>query len=533
MGMVNQLGKFSLPSLSLFANYLANKQCGPQEVAFQAVKDELTKPPVLALYDPKALTKVSADASSYGLGAVLLQKLQEGWRPVAFASRSMSEVEQRYAQIEKEALACTWATEKFADYLIGMNFTVETDHKPLIPLLSTKQLSSLPPRVLRFRLRMDRFDFNINHVPGKHLCTADTLSRSPVANSVAFEKEIESFVEAVVTTLPASNKCLQVYHDAQTNDPVCSTLKKYCLEEWPAKSKLPPELRPYWNIKSELSVGDNLLLRSCRIVVPKPLQKETIDKIHLGHLGRQKCQLRANAASSMVAWNVKNHAQNVSKIHPHQANHSFHLHYLNIHGKKSPQIFFTSRVRLTCFVSIIFSRYPEVVKLNNTTSKAVINILKHIFAHHGIPEILYSDNGPQYLSVDMKEFASAYGFEHITSSPHYPRSNGLAERIVKTIKSLMKKSTDLNLLLLSYRSAPLHWCNLSPSELLMGRRVRTTVPQVSDQLTPQWNFLSEFRKQDNKFKRGNTTDVIEYRTYQSYLTIHQSELLLTTQVSLA
>ena len=132
---------------------------------------------------------------------------------------------------------------------------------------------------------MDRFDFNINHVPGKHLCTADILSRSPVAragpNSVAFEKEIESFVEAVVTTLPASSKRLQVYRDAQTNDPVCSTLKKYCLEEWPAKSKLP---RPYWNIKSELSVGDNLLLRSYRIVVPKPLQKETIDKIHR-HLG--------------------------------------------------------------------------------------------------------------------------------------------------------------------------------------------------------------------------------------------------------
>ena len=75
----------------------------------------LPNPPVLALYDPKALTKVSADASSYGLGAVLLQRLQEGWRPVAFASQSMSEVEQRYAQIEKEALACTWATEKFAD----------------------------------------------------------------------------------------------------------------------------------------------------------------------------------------------------------------------------------------------------------------------------------------------------------------------------------------------------------------------------------------------------------------------------------
>ena len=148
-----------------------------------------------------------------------------------------------------------------------------------------------------------------------------------------------------------------------------------------------------------------------------------------------------------------------------------------------------------------FSRYPEVIKLSNTTSKGVIAALKCTFAHHGIPEILLSDNGPQYSSLDMKEFASTYGFEHITSSPHYPRSNGLAERTVKTIKNLMYKSTDLNLLLLNYRSTPLHWCNLSPSELLMGRRIRTTVPQVSDQLTPQWNYLSEFRKQDGKFKK--------------------------------
>ena len=182
MGMVNQLGKFSsrVATISQPLRTLLNKQAvwawgQSQDTAFQAVKDELTTSLVLALYNPRILTKVSVDASSYGVRAVLLQKHTDRWRPVAFASRSMSEVEQRYAEIEKEAIACTWATEKFADYLIGMNFTVETDHKPLIPLLSTKQLNSLPPRALRFRLRMDRFDFNTNHVPGKHLCTADTL----------------------------------------------------------------------------------------------------------------------------------------------------------------------------------------------------------------------------------------------------------------------------------------------------------------------------------------------------------------------
>jgi len=96
---------------------------------------ELTKPTVLALYDPKAPTKVSADTSSYGLGAVLLQQKGSEWKPIVYASRSMTETESWYAQIEKEALATTWACEKFSTYILGMKFAIETDHKPLVPLL--------------------------------------------------------------------------------------------------------------------------------------------------------------------------------------------------------------------------------------------------------------------------------------------------------------------------------------------------------------------------------------------------------------
>ena len=83
------------------------------------MKAELTVHTVLALYDPQANTKISADASSHGLGSVLLQKNQQEWRPVAYASRAMSETESRYAQIEKEALAITWACEKFSTYILG------------------------------------------------------------------------------------------------------------------------------------------------------------------------------------------------------------------------------------------------------------------------------------------------------------------------------------------------------------------------------------------------------------------------------
>ena len=111
-----------------------------------SLQEELTKPTVLALYNPRAPTKVSADTSSHGLGTVLLQQIDGSWRPVSFASCSMSETEQRYAQIEKEALATTWACEKFANFLPGKHFLIKTDHKPLVPLLGVKHFDTLPPQ---------------------------------------------------------------------------------------------------------------------------------------------------------------------------------------------------------------------------------------------------------------------------------------------------------------------------------------------------------------------------------------------------
>ena len=90
----------------------------------------------------------------------------------------------RYAQIEKEALATTWALEHWADLLIGMHFRVETDHLPLVPLLSTTLLDTLPMRIQRFRMRLMRYSFSILHVPGKYLYTADALSRTPLRGTI-------------------------------------------------------------------------------------------------------------------------------------------------------------------------------------------------------------------------------------------------------------------------------------------------------------------------------------------------------------
>ncbi|GFN86352.1 Pol polyprotein [Plakobranchus ocellatus] len=129
------------------------------------IKSIMTQTPLLAHYDARKETRVSADASKYGLGAVLLQKTEKdnAWNPIFYASRSLTTTEARYAQIEKEALAATWACEKFAGFLIGLHmFIIETDHKPLLVLLQNKELDELTPRLQRFRMRLMRFSYKID-----------------------------------------------------------------------------------------------------------------------------------------------------------------------------------------------------------------------------------------------------------------------------------------------------------------------------------------------------------------------------------
>ena len=126
----------------------------------------MASPPVLALCDPNANTVVLADACSYVLGAVLLQEQENrNIKAISYISRSMSQsmspAEDRYTQIENEALALTWVCKHFSDFLIGLKFSIQMDHKLLIPLFSTKQLEELLVRVQRFRLRMLQCDFTI------------------------------------------------------------------------------------------------------------------------------------------------------------------------------------------------------------------------------------------------------------------------------------------------------------------------------------------------------------------------------------
>ena len=139
----------------------------PQQKSFETIKSRLCSTPALAYYNPERTTIIAADASNAGLGAVLIQvQPDRSKRPVSFISRSLTGAEKNYVVIEKEALAATWASERFSEYILGTTYTIETDHKPLVSLLATKELHKLPPRIQRFRLLLMRYNPDVVHVPG-------------------------------------------------------------------------------------------------------------------------------------------------------------------------------------------------------------------------------------------------------------------------------------------------------------------------------------------------------------------------------
>ena len=193
LGTVNYLAKF-VPNMSTVMEpirVLLRKDTEfswmkPQEEAFAKVKSILSQAPVLQFFDVKKPVRISCDASKSGLGAVLLQEN----RPIAFASRSMTDAETRYAQIEKELLAVVFGMERFHQFTYGQEVVVENDHRPLEQIMK-KKLSAAPPRLQRMLLRLQQYNFKLEYKPGKELIVADMLSR-------AYTSDAESSTEDVV-----------------------------------------------------------------------------------------------------------------------------------------------------------------------------------------------------------------------------------------------------------------------------------------------------------------------------------------------
>ena len=140
-----------------------------------------------------------------------------------------------------------------------------------------------------------------------------------------------------------------------------------------------------------------------------------------------------------------------------------------------------------------YSKFIKVTKLKDLTSHETIGVLKEHFSRHGIPAKLVTDCGSQYTSKEFETFAKSYSFKHILVSTKHPKANGEAEAAVTTVKSLWRKNIDKRKALLEYRASPLPGIDLSPSQLSMGRRLRTTLPIVRGLLEPETHSTQKIK----------------------------------------
>lgn len=483
---------------------------------FEKLKQEIVTTPVLATYQTNRLTRISADSSSYGIGGVM-EQLQEDntWRPVCFCSKTLSDAERRYAQIEKECLSLTWLSERLQQFLIGQKYIMRTDHKPLLRILTDKPIDQLTIRLQRFRMRLMRFSFKMEYVPGKEFYCPDALSRSPLSSGKNDQDVIKSgnincAINSVANRVGITNLSMEEIVVAQESDLILAKIRSYVSNGWPVKQNCPVECLPYYRFQKEIGIQDKVLTYNDRVIIPKEWRKQCLQDIHSGHFGLIRCKQRAK---NSVWWpSINNHLEEKIKTCEKclkntkpavEPMHSLEIPLLPWNTVGADLMELNGKVFLV--VQDYYSRWPEVFELKNMKPNTVIECLKTTFAQFGIPRIVRSDNARQFDNYEFRNFAKEYKFKWSTSSPKYPQSNGQAESAVKMIKGIMKKSEDPFLGLLAYRNTPLS-CGVSPAQLMMGRQLRENLPIHDRNLKPILLDQDKIKKHMQREKENQERD---------------------------
>ena len=490
IGMINYLSKFSArlselaePIRELCKDKVPFNWGLEHQAAFKQMKCEIVRAPILAYYNPKKETVLQTDASIKGLGACLLQDQ----KPVYFASKALTETQRGYVAIEIESLAVAWAMEKFHHFLYASHFILETDQKPLEAILS-KSLNQATPQLQRILIRTFPYTFTVRYIPGTTNQLADCLSCLGDQKDTIKLPKLQ--VNQITKQLQARSDSLQQLRVATQADDELAILKHTIMQGWPKNIKqVPPELQPYWTFREELTIEDGLILKGTRIVIPNKQWQAILKQLHEGHLGLNKCKLRAKET---VYWpGLNNELENLV------LNCALCLKYSTAKCKLEPSLALGQEIPLypwTKLATDIFhfegasyllvvdytSHYPVVCKLASMTGQHIASQFKLICSEYGWPDTIVSDNGPCYTSEVFTNLMSEYNINHITSSPHYPQSNGLAEKYVQIVKNLFYKAKeegkDLYQSLMVYCNTPLSNSLQSPMQILASRSARSDLP---------------------------------------------------------
>lgn len=473
--------------------------------AFVTVKRLLSANTLLTHFDEKKPIILTCDASPYGVGAVLGHQLEPGIEaPIAYYSRTMNTTERRYAQIDREALAIIQGVKKFHNYLYGHQFEIRTDHKPLLGLLSKGKPtpSMLTPRMQRWSLMLSSYDYNLVYCPGKSIGNADGLSRLPLPST---EANIPPPMEVLLLEALEKPPLHAVDISRMTEeDPLLRRVLNLVRKGWPS-SGLGKDFEPFSRRQKELSVHRNCILWGCRVVIPSSARQHILKTLHVSHQG---IVLTKALARSYVWWpGIDNDIETMVKCCDicQQTRHAPpKAPFIPWEKAREPwsrlHIDHAGPFQNATFLIVVdsFSKWLEVVKVNSTSAKTTIDRLRGLFATHGLPSTIVSDNATGFTSTEFQSFLERNGIRHVKTAPYHPSSNGQAERMVQTVKNALRRivtgdwSLRLAGFLLSQHVTPNAITGISPAELLMGRRLKTCL----DRLHP--DFAEAMTKNNEK-----------------------------------
>ena len=379
-------------------------------------------------------------------------------------------------------LAAIFGAERFHTYVYGWSFTIESDHKPLESICK-KNLADTPAWLQCMMSCLQGYDFTICYRPGKEMVIPDTLSCFSPRPGPDLPLDI------VIHHACITPDCKEAFQQAFVNDQEMRALADLIITGWPEDIKeVPCPLCPYWQHRETLTIKDGLvLLQGEALIIPPAKRERTLHQLHQFHQGITKSQLLTHGS---FFWPGINKA--IEEV-VHQCETCTQFQSQNAAAPLTPtptpshpwqmcatDIFMLEGIDHLVvgdfYLKMIFVR---CLPAGQSNANKVISLLKEMFSEHGIPEVLHSDNGPQYASVQFANFCTSWGISHETSSPHYLQSNGFAKACVKSAKHALQQAkysgADPHLALLALRATPINSKLPSPAELLYQRRLRTTI----------------------------------------------------------
>lgn len=451
-----------------------------QQRAFEQLKQCLSSEPILRHYDPKDKIQVRTDASNYGLSAIILQSGKDnGYQPVAYASRLLRGAEKNYSIADRECLAIIFGVEKFRHYLEGRYFELVTDNCALCFLQSKNKL---PPRLMRYSMLLQEFNFTIMYKSGKVHHDADCLSRLiPDNEQLDSKTNDDNFL------------CLNV----QQSDVFCRSIIDQLKSLKDLSKRKQRRLQKY-------IIEDGKLFRQIRtqvgvekrFVVPKVERKKILELYHDsplgGHFGITKTtqNIKQRYYWPRMLKDITGYVQTCDlcqrlkeenqlprgSLQPIGADYPFQkvgidfVGPLNVNPRKT-------RYLLVC--TDLFTRWAETASTSSATTNAVAEfLLVNIILRHGTPQVLISDRGKAFANNVLNSLLEKLKVKHILTSAYHPQSNGACEKTNQTICKLLStlahkepENWDLHLPMatFSYNCSTNLSTKFSPFYLLFGR----------------------------------------------------------------